>query len=362
MKLRSLVSLAVALAAVFVLCAGGLGGILLGGNAAAGCIPVAASPAAPPSTSPSVPPTGWPAIGVWDSDQVGNAAAIVTTGARLAVPARGWVIAVATAMQESTLRNLSGGDRDSVGLFQQRPSQGWGTPAQLQDPVYAAEKFFGKLVTVSGWQTVPLTDAAQAVQISAYPDAYAKWEAPATDLVTAIADATDLPAGGLAGCGAVGPWTQPVLAPVGSGFRTSGRPGHDGVDLSAPRGTLIRAASAGTVRTVRCNAVYASTGAEWGCDRDGDPDLTRGCGWYVDIDHAAGLLTRYCHMDQPPTVTVGQQVAVGQPIGVVGSTGHSSGPHLHYEVHHYGDPGPEGAVDPVPFMAAQGAPLGTSPA
>ncbi|WP_433229873.1 M23 family metallopeptidase [Micromonospora sp. CA-248260] len=359
MTLRSLVSLTVALTIVFILCAGGLGGFLLGGNAAAGCVPVAASSAASsPLTSPSVPPGGWPAIGGWDSDQVGNAAAIVTTGVRLAVPARGWVIAVATAMQESTLRNLPGGDRDSVGLFQQRPSQGWGTPAQLRDPVSATERFFGKLVTISGWQAMPLTDAAQAVQISAYPDAYATWETPATDLVTAITDTTGQPTASLAACdAAVGPWTQPVLAPLGSGFRTSGRPGHDGVDLSAPRGTLIRAASAGTVRTVRCNAVHANTGAEWGCDRDGDPILTAGCGWYVDIDHAAGLLTRYCHMDQPPMVTVGQQVAVGQPIGVVGSTGHSSGPHLHYEVHHHGDPGPQGAVDPVPFMAARNAPL-----
>ena len=363
MKLRSLVSLAVALVAVVILCAGGLGGFL-GGNAAAGCIPAAASSAASPSpsTSPLGPPAGWPAIGDWDSGQVGNAAAIVTTGARLGLPARGWVIAVATAMQESTLRNLAGGDRDSVGLFQQRPSQGWGSPAQLQDPVYASEKFFAKLATISGWQTMPLTDAAQAVQVSAFPDAYAKWEASATQLVAAIADTAGLHTDGLAGCGAAGPWTQPVLAPVGSGFRSSDRPGHDGVDLSAPRGTVIRAASAGTVRTVRCNAVYADTGAEWGCDRDGHPDLTRGCGWYVDIDHAGGLLTRYCHMDQPPMVTIGQPVAAGQPIGVVGSTGHSSGPHLHYEVHQNGDASPNGAIDPVPFMAAQNAPLGSPPA
>jgi murein DD-endopeptidase MepM/ murein hydrolase activator NlpD len=364
MKLRSLVSLAVALIAVFILCAGGLGGFLGGGTAAAGCIPVAVSPgsSSPTTVSPVAGPTLWPAIGDWDSGQVGNAAAITITGARLGVPGRGWVIAVATAMQESTLRNLAGGDRDSVGLFQQRPSQGWGTPAQLQDPAYASEKFFGKLVTIDGWQTMPLTEAAQAVQISAYPDAYAKWEGPAAELVTAIAETAGLPTDGLAGCGAVGPWTQPVLAPVGSAFRSSDRPGHDGVDLSAPRGTVIRAASAGTVRTVRCNAVYADSGAEWGCHRDGDPIRTRGCGWYVDIDHAGGLLTRYCHMDKPPMVAVGQQVAVGQPIGVVGSTGHSSGPHLHYEVHQNGDASANGAIDPVPFMAAQGAPLGAPPA
>ncbi|MEU7769824.1 M23 family metallopeptidase [Micromonospora taraxaci] len=363
MKLRSLVSVAVALVAVFILCAGGLGGFLAGGSATAGCVPMVttAGSTSDSTASPSGPPLLWPAFGDWDSDQVANAAAIVTTGARLGLPARGWVIAVATAMQESALRNLAGGDRDSVGLFQQRPSQGWGTPAQLQNPVYASERFFGTLATIRGWQAMPLTEAAQAVQVSAFPDAYATWEEAATQLVTAIADTTGLSTDGLAGCGVTGPWTQPVLAPVGSGFRSSDRPGHDGVDLSASRGAIIRAASAGTVRTVRCNAVHADTGADWGCDRDGDPARTRGCGWYVDIDHPGGLLTRYCHMDQPPMVTVGQPIAVGQPIGIVGSTGHSSGPHLHYEVHRNGDASPNGAIDPVPFMAAQNASLGIRP-
>lgn len=358
MNTRSLISIAIVVVAVFVLCVGGLGGLLGGGTAAGACLP--ANLQAPASTTASPPrtPNVWPAVGRWDGEQVANAAAILTTGAQLGVPARGWVIAVATAMQESTLRNLPGGDRDSIGLFQQRPSQGWGTPAQLQDPVYAAGKFYTKLLTISGWHTMPLTEAAQAVQVSAYPDAYATWEGPATELITAIAETTGLPTGGLADCRAVGPWTQPVLAPVGSAFRSSDRPGHDGIDLSAARGTIIRAASTGTVRTVECNAVYASTGAPWGCHRDGDPIHTRGCGWYVDIDHAGGFLTRYCHMDQPPMVAVGQPVTVGQPIGVVGSTGRSSGPHLHYEVHARGDASEAGAIDPVPFMAAQGAALG----
>ncbi|WP_416901325.1 M23 family metallopeptidase [Micromonospora echinospora] len=360
MTIRSLVSLTIAVVAVFVLCAGGLGGLLGGGTTAVACPPVRLPSAGSTAAGPTGTPTIGPAVGGWDREQVANAEAIVTTGARLGVPVRGWVIAVATAMQESSLRNLPGGDRDSVGLFQQRPSQGWGTPAQLQDPVYAAGRFYTELLTISGWQTMPLTDAAQAVQISAYPDAYARWEGPATVLVTAIAGTAALPTGGPAGCGAVGPWTRPVPAPVGSGFRSSDRPGHDGVDLSAPRGTVIRAASAGTVRTVRCDAVHARTGAPWGCDRDGDPVRTRGCGWYVDVDHAGGFLTRYCHMDRPPMVAVGQQVAVGQPLGVVGSTGHSSGPHLHFEVHVRGDASGAGAIDPVPFMAAQGAPLGTT--
>ena len=109
---------------------------------------------------------------------------------------QGWIIAVATAMQESSLVNLTGGDRDSVGLFQQRPSQGWGTPEQLHDPTYAAGKFYDKLLTVAGWQTMPLTEAAQAVQRSAYPEAYAKWEQPATTLVIHLVSTLWGPGGG----------------------------------------------------------------------------------------------------------------------------------------------------------------------
>jgi len=84
-------------------------------------------------------------------------------------------LALATAMQESRLRNLDYGDRDSLGLFQQRPSQGWGTPAQVQDPVYAAGKFFDHLVRVPDWQTGQLTLVADAVQRSAFPLAYGRW-------------------------------------------------------------------------------------------------------------------------------------------------------------------------------------------
>lgn len=123
--------------------------------------------------------------------QVGNAAQIVNVGQSMSVPSRGWVIAIATAMQESHLTNLSNlgkrNDHDSLGLFQQRPSQGWGTPAQIMDPQYAAHKFYDKLLTVKNWQNIPVTVAAQAVQRSAYPDAYAKWEPDATQLIGALA-------------------------------------------------------------------------------------------------------------------------------------------------------------------------------
>jgi hypothetical protein len=123
-----------------------------------------------------------PTAGEWDAEQLANARTIVSVGAERRIPARGQIIALATAMQESGLHNIAGGDRDSIGLFQQRPSQGWGTPAQIGDPVYAASKFYDRLATIRGWQTMPLTVAAQAVQGSGFPNAYAKWEDDATAL------------------------------------------------------------------------------------------------------------------------------------------------------------------------------------
>ena len=127
----------------------------------------------------------------YDTEQLHNAAIIVQVGDKL--PIRAAVIAVATAIQESNLYNSAEAtDHDSVGLFQQRPSQGWGTVQQLLDPVYAAGKFYDKLVTVANWQTLPLTEAAQAVQRSAHPDAYGKHEADATAIVAAVGSALGL--------------------------------------------------------------------------------------------------------------------------------------------------------------------------
>ncbi|MFJ9712801.1 C40 family peptidase [Streptomyces sp. NPDC101234] len=121
------------------------------------------------------------------AEQVPNAATIVATGLSLDVPTKGQIIALATAMQESRLRNLNYGDRDSLGLFQQRPSQGWGTAEQIRDPVDASEQFYKRLLKVDGWQQMTVTQAAQAVQKSGLPDAYAQWENLATALQAAIA-------------------------------------------------------------------------------------------------------------------------------------------------------------------------------
>jgi hypothetical protein len=108
-------------------------------------------------------------------ERMANAATISAVALTMRLPDRAVVVALATALQESKLENLDSGDRDSVGLFQQRPSQGWGTPEQIKDPVYAATRFYNALVRVRGWADLRVTDAAQRVQRSAFPEAYEKW-------------------------------------------------------------------------------------------------------------------------------------------------------------------------------------------
>jgi hypothetical protein len=122
--------------------------------------------------------------------QIANARVIYDVGVSMGLPARAEVIAIATAMQESRLQNLPYGTSDSVGLFQQRPSEGWGTAEQIMQPVYAARAFYTALVQVPRWQYLPLTVAAQDVQHSAYPGAYAQWQQLAADLVTTFGGST----------------------------------------------------------------------------------------------------------------------------------------------------------------------------
>jgi murein DD-endopeptidase MepM/ murein hydrolase activator NlpD len=313
------------------------------------------------------PSSSLPRVGQFSDEQMRNAAIVISVGQQMKVPPRGWVVAVATAMQESRLINLGhlgeNNDHDSLGLFQQRPSAGWGTPEQLRDPAYASRKFYEKLLTIAGWEQMALTDAAQRVQISAYPDAYAKHEPLATLLVNVLTDGAARAAGAvvdlrcvLAGEISAAGWVVPLRGAIWSGFRTPSRPTHQGVDLAAARGTPVHAAAAGVVVKVRCQA-HTASGADWGCDRDGSPSIA-GCGWYVDILHAGAMITRYCHMVTRPDVTPGQTVTAGQRIGLSGTSGRSSGPHLHFEVHRDGDGSSAGAIDPVQFMREVGAPLG----
>lgn len=123
----------------------------------------------------------------WSTEQSANAATIATIGThKRGLPMRASQIALATAIQESKIRNLTHGDADSLGLFQQRPSQGWGTPEEINDPVYASEEFYRHLVKVPQWQSRPLTVVAQEVQKSAYPEAYADHETQGRVLATAF--------------------------------------------------------------------------------------------------------------------------------------------------------------------------------
>lgn len=155
---------------------------------------------AAPAAKKAKPARPRPVAGL-DQAQMDNAAIIVRVGREMGLPRYALIIAVATAMQESNLYNLASGvlpesmnypnqgvgwDHDSVGLFQQRPSSGWGAIADLMRPAYAATQFYEALLQVPGWASLPLSVAAQAVQVSAFPDAYAQHESRATQIVDAL--------------------------------------------------------------------------------------------------------------------------------------------------------------------------------
>jgi murein DD-endopeptidase MepM/ murein hydrolase activator NlpD len=339
--------------------------------------PAARTPAA--SSACSTGGTGATVAGVdLDAVQMGHAQTIVTVAASRGLDPYAATVALATSYQESRIRMLAndgsspeltaeqaavtatslqhphdglGADHDSVNTFQQRWLAGWGTVAELMDPVYAAEAFYTRLVDVPDWGTIPLTRAAQAVQISAYGNAYARWEPLARQLTAMLwpvaqAAAAD-PAGAVDGiCPALpvpdGAWARPTAGILTSGFGPRWGSQHAGVDLAGPRNSPVYAAAAGTVVTAACTSAY--------CDRDGNLDLG-GYGNLVELDHGAGLTTRYAHL-AGYTVTPGQQVTAGALIGFQGSTGNSTGVHLHFEVRLDGAP-----VDPVPWLADRGVDL-----
>jgi hypothetical protein len=129
-------------------------------------------------------------------EQSANAATITAVALKRKLPARAATIANATAITESKLRNVRFGDRDSLGLFQQRPSQGWGTKEQILDPVYSANKFYDALVAIDGYEAMAITQVAQKIQRSGFPDAYADHEHEGRVLASTLAGHS---AGGL-GC------------------------------------------------------------------------------------------------------------------------------------------------------------------
>ena len=355
---------------------------------------------APVGQAPTIPTGGEvPGFGADEGEQLASARAIVAAGAAAGVGKRGMIVAIATALQESGLRNVDYGDRDSLGLFQQRPSQGWGSPTEVRDPDFASRAFYGGprsphfnkktgkaspagLLEVAGWEEMPITVAAQRVQRSAFPDAYAKHEERARVIVNALTDpntpdgptataptaptdgaeivtAEDFRSSGVdieAFCSEnfelasnpapaepgqvipAGQWTAPLQAKITSEFGMREHPVfgdvrlHAGTDFHAPIGTPIASPSVGVVRAVTWDA---------------------GGGLMVDITHAGGVMTRHLHLSQA-LVTPGQEVQGGQTIALSGNTGTGTGAHYHFETHVDGNP-----VDPVGFMAGRGVDLRT---
>ncbi|MFF0314143.1 hypothetical protein ACFYPH_05780 [Micromonospora sp. NPDC005252] len=162
------------------------GGVFAGPIAAHANPATDAKPVAAVQTAVSKPQGDQSHISL-NGEQTANAKAIIAATKKAGLPERAAVISIATSLQESKLENLGHlgdmNDHDSLGLFQQRPSSGWGTPEQITNPEYSTTAFLKGLKQVDGWQDMPLTQAAQTVQVSAYPDAYAQWEQQATDLV-----------------------------------------------------------------------------------------------------------------------------------------------------------------------------------
>ncbi|MFE3144172.1 hypothetical protein [Streptomyces scopuliridis] len=170
-------------------------------------------------------------------EQAENAATISAVGTTRGLPERAVTIALATALQESALRNLDHGDRDSLGLFQQRPSTGWGTEAQIQDPVYSAGQFYDHLVKVPGYSRLPLTEAAQRVQRSGFPQAYAKHEPDATLLSAALTGRSAATLTCTAPSGAGPGYPAKVRAALVRDFGAEVLPGADAAGRAGASGT-----------------------------------------------------------------------------------------------------------------------------
>lgn len=185
-----------------------------------------------------------------DLDQASHAATIAAVAHARGLPERAVTIALATAIQESKLRNLSYGDRDSLGLFQQRPSQGWGNPAQIRDPVYASDKFFDALVRVPDYADLPVTVAAQKVQHSGYPDAYAEHEATAATLADVLTGrqgpALSCTVSGAMAAGATAAGTEP-----GASGEESAPAGRNGAAASVDTAGSMPQGDAGVTAAVR---------------------------------------------------------------------------------------------------------------
>lgn len=329
-----------------------------------------ASSAACPGSLGAVTYAG-PTVADLSPVQMQRAATIVATGQQMGLPDQGIVIALAVASQESSFRVLAndgkggdlqpdqtgiaasldlphdgvGTDHGSLGVFQQQWPW-WGPMDQLMDPAAASRLFYAALVKIDGWESLPVTVAAQRVQKSAYPSAYADDEPLARDLLEIIAGnyTLDQPPTQAAACTAV-EWNGDVAFPLpaDSGYidqHNFGATGshwesmHTGDDYSVACGTPVLAATAGVV--------------------EADPAQTSWAGpHFVKVSTGPGsVATWYAHLAS--SVHPGTLVAAGQQIGTVGDLGNAAGCHLHFEVHPTGGSIYQDPVDPTVWFAAQG--------
>lgn len=313
-----------------------------------------------------------------EATQVRNAATIVSVATELNIPATGQMIALMTALQESNLwvyantstypesenipHDRDGQDHDSLGVFQQRPTAGWGTVAETMDVKYSAQAFFGGpegpnggsprgLLDITGWESMELGEAAQTVQVSSFPDAYNKWESAAKTLITTVSGSVSCGEGTLGGAAlpldpgfnfTSGYGPRPVTVPGASGW-------HPAVDMQHwpnPCGDTVYAVLPG--------------------------EVTLSSNLWLSIKHPDGFVVSYLHMFKSDRIVdVGDKVTAGQRIGAVGNVPPSGGCHLdlRIDVTNNTNPqvaalpraesigGPEGYVDPEAFMRLYGIEL-----
>ena len=309
-----------------------------------------------------------------DHQQLTHAATIIAVGAQTeGVERAGVLVALIAALAESRLRMLAnpsavpesadypndgtGSDHDSLGLFQMRPSTGWGTVAELMDPDYQARAFYGGpngptypsprgLLDIPGWQSLDPGEAAQAVEVSAYPDRYQNYQPVAETILTALTRRAETTPGGTPLADV--PQTSTLVFPLpngtwvnasGFGSRTDPFTGernfHSGTDWAASDGTPILALADGVVSFAGPSGGYGNL---------------------IVIEHTisgARIASAYAHMwDSGILVTVGDRVVAGQHIGNIGSSGKSTGAHLHFEIRPGGTNTP--AIDAEPWLEAHG--------
>lgn len=272
-----------------------------------------------------------------DAAQLHNAQTIANTGRNMGMSRRDIEIGIMTAITESMLKNIHSGDRDSLGLFQQRPSQGWGSPTQVTNPEYAARKFFESLRNVSNRGDISPWMAAQAVQRSAFSDGsnYHRYWDEAKAIFGSMGRASGLSGGS-------GGWHLPI---AGKRVGNTHAP-NAGSDIRVPVGTPVHAVYDGSVMRstdIRGKNPY---------DNDGYASY----GKYIMMRHALDsgpAYSLYAHLSKRG-VGVGSKVRGGKVIGLSGSTGNSSGPHLHFEIGKGLTPN-TGAY-PGSFLAARGLP------